>query len=162
MQAAFHLLVVSIGDGEHQPVVVAHGLAQDAVAFAVIETIQGLVQASAVLFLRQLAEALLRPDVSLRARELRVADPSPDPSVLLWQAGQIVAGQETLIAQLLLEAGFESHAQDQGLGQADYVTLEQVLSDPPDLLLVAGDSAGQQHPALAHQGVVTEIFFFSF
>lgn len=71
------------------------------------------------------------------------------PSVLLWQAGQIVAGQETLIAALLEEAGFTSHAEALGLGQADYVTLEQVLADPPDLLLVAGSSAGQQHPALA-------------
>ncbi|MEM6585632.1 MAG: ABC transporter substrate-binding protein, partial [Pseudomonadota bacterium] len=31
---------------------------------------------------------------------------SDTPSVLLWQAGQIVAGQETLIAQLIKEAGF--------------------------------------------------------
>ncbi len=71
------------------------------------------------------------------------------PSVLLWQAGQIVAGQETLIAELIKEAGFSSHAEALGFDQADYVTLEQVLSEPPDVLLVAGDSAGQRHPALA-------------
>ncbi|MEM9310691.1 MAG: ABC transporter substrate-binding protein [Pseudomonadota bacterium] len=76
------------------------------------------------------------------------ANAGPDPSVLLWQAGQIVAGQETLIAQLLKEAGFTSHAEALGLEQADYVSLERVVSDPPDLLLVAGDSTGQQHPAL--------------
>jgi iron complex transport system substrate-binding protein len=35
-----------------------------------------------------------------------------------------------------------------GLGQADFVALETVLSRPPELLLVAGDSAGQRHPLL--------------
>ncbi|MEO0591391.1 MAG: ABC transporter substrate-binding protein [Pseudomonadota bacterium] len=85
-------------------------------------------------------------DPSIRASERRS---SAAPSVLLWQAGQIVAGQETLIAQLIKEAGFASHSEALGLGHADFVTLEQVLSDPPDLLLVAGDSLGQQHPALA-------------
>ncbi|MEL6708336.1 MAG: ABC transporter substrate-binding protein [Pseudomonadota bacterium] len=74
--------------------------------------------------------------------------PRSDPSVLLWQAGEIVQGEQTLIAQLLAESGFVSHAQKRGLGQADRVALEEVLADPPDLLLVAGESAGQQHKAL--------------
>ena len=73
-----------------------------------------------------------------------------NPSVLLWQAGQIVAGQETLIAQLLKQEGFASYSAALGMKQADYVTLEQVLAAPPDLLLVAGDSAGQRHPSLQH------------
>ncbi|NQX93465.1 MAG: iron ABC transporter substrate-binding protein [Erythrobacter sp.] len=88
------------------------------------------------------------PGTAVRGPEIDTAS-GPTPSVLLWQAGQIVAGQETLIAQLIKEAGFTSHSEALGLGQADYVTLEQVLADPPDLLLVAGDSAGQQHPSLA-------------
>ncbi|MEL6486666.1 MAG: ABC transporter substrate-binding protein [Pseudomonadota bacterium] len=87
------------------------------------------------------------------------AEPGPDPSVLLWQAGQIVAGQETLIAQLIKEAGFTNHVEALGLGQADHVTLEQVLTRPPDLLLVAGDSLGQQHPALS-QLEGTRVHFF--
>ena len=73
----------------------------------------------------------------------------PNPSLLLWQPGQIVAGQETLISQLIREEGFTSQAAELGLAQADYVTLEGVLNDPPDLLLVAGNSAGQSHPALS-------------
>lgn len=97
---------------------------------------------------KPIAEALHTPEAYLPPRELIAGEPGPDPSVLLWQAGQIVAGKETLIAQLLKEAGFASHSEALGLGQADYVTLEQVLSDPPDLLLVAGDSAAQQHRAL--------------
>ncbi|WP_234027122.1 ABC transporter substrate-binding protein [Erythrobacter sp. KY5] len=74
--------------------------------------------------------------------------PEPDPSVVLWQAGQIVAGNETLIADLLREEGFVSHSAALGMGQADHLGLEQILADPPDVLLVAGDSAGQRHPAL--------------
>ena len=73
---------------------------------------------------------------------------SDNPSILLWQAGQIVAGQTTLIAQLLEDEGFASHSAALGLGQADHVSLEQVVADPPDVLLIAGESAGQQHPAL--------------
>ncbi|MFM7349099.1 MAG: iron ABC transporter substrate-binding protein, partial [Erythrobacter sp.] len=47
------------------------------------------------------------------------------------------------------EGGFASHAARRGLKQADAVRLENVLADPPRLLLVAGDAAGQRHPALA-------------
>jgi iron complex transport system substrate-binding protein len=77
--------------------------------------------------------------------------PPPDPAApgaLLWQAGEIVPGQRTLIVELIAEAGFADHAAALGLGQADRVALEQVIADPPDLLLVAGESAGQLHPAL--------------
>lgn len=98
---------------------------------------------------KPLSVALQTPAANGSTRPFAEGEPGPKPSVLLWQAGQIVAGQETLIAQLLVEAGFKSHAEALGLAQADYVSLEQVLSDPPDLLLVAGDSQGQQHPSLA-------------
>lgn len=70
-------------------------------------------------------------------------------SALLWQPGQIVPGEATLIGELMREAGLVSHSAQQGLEQADYVSLESVLADPPDLLLVAGDSAGQSHPLLS-------------
>lgn len=67
---------------------------------------------------------------------------------LLWQPGEIVAGEATLVAELLHEAGFASHAARRGLGQADRVSLESLLADPPQVLLVAGDAAGQRHPVL--------------
>ena len=38
---------------------------------------------------------------------------------LLWQAGGIVPGEATLIAELLAHTGFASHAAARGLGQAD-------------------------------------------
>ncbi len=81
----------------------------------------------------------------------RAAAPVPpgDPvDTLLWQPGEIVAGEATLVAELLRAKGFSSHASAMGLGQADFVALETVLARPPALLLVAGDSAGQRHPLL--------------
>ena len=71
------------------------------------------------------------------------------PSVVLWQPGQIVPGGDTLVSRLLREAGFASHSEAIGLGQADHLSLEQMLADPPDVLLVAGDSPGQAHPLLS-------------
>ncbi len=73
---------------------------------------------------------------------------SGDPSVLLWQSGEIVAGETVLITQLIEEARFTNHARSLGLGQSDRIALEQIIADPPDLLLIAGDSYGQSHPAL--------------
>ncbi|WP_285709084.1 ABC transporter substrate-binding protein [Erythrobacter oryzae] len=83
----------------------------------------------------------------------RIAAPARPPGApidaLLWQPGEIVAGEQTLVAELLREAGFASDAARRGLGQADRVSLESVLADPPQVLLVAGDAAGQRHPMLA-------------
>lgn len=69
-------------------------------------------------------------------------------SAVLWQPGQIVPGEATLASDLLRRAGFSSHSAARGLGQSDYLPLERLLADPPDVLLVAGDAAGQRHPAL--------------
>lgn len=70
-------------------------------------------------------------------------------SAVLWQPGGIVPGDQQLISELLRAAGFSSHSAEIGLGQADYLSLEQVIASPPDVLLVAGQSRAQQHPALA-------------
>lgn len=70
-------------------------------------------------------------------------------STLLWQPGEIVPGDATLVAEMLRAKGFANHAAMMGLAQADFAALETVLADPPALLLVAGDSAGQRHPLLA-------------
>ena len=87
----------------------------------------------------------------------RISAPPPPPderiTALLWQPGEIVAGEQTLIAELLRQEGFVSHAATRGLRQADRVTLESVIADPPQVLLVAGDAPGQRHDVLA-QGVL--------
>ena len=67
---------------------------------------------------------------------------------VLWQPGGIVPGQGTLITDLLERTGFANGAAARGYRQADYLPLEEVVADPPELLLVAGSEAGQAHPLL--------------
>jgi iron complex transport system substrate-binding protein len=74
--------------------------------------------------------------------------PLPLIPVMLWQEGEIVAGEQTLIAELLRMEGFASHAAARGLRQADHVSLETLLADLPALVLVAGSTPGQRHPLL--------------
>lgn len=80
-----------------------------------------------------------------RLEQLR---PATRPATVLWQPGGIVPGEATLVGELMHRAGLASHSAARGLHQADYLALEQVLADPPDLLLVAGAERAQHHPAL--------------
>ncbi|MGB3753039.1 MAG: ABC transporter substrate-binding protein [Parerythrobacter sp.] len=70
------------------------------------------------------------------------------PNAVLWQPGGIVPGEGELIDDLLARAGFTNHSAARGLDQASYLSLERVVADPPDVLLVAGDARAQRHPAL--------------
>jgi iron complex transport system substrate-binding protein len=98
---------------------------------------------------------------ALAARIAAPAAPAAPPiGALLWQPGEIVAGETTLIAELLRAEGFASHAAARGLRQADRVSLESVLADPPRVLLVAGDAAGQRHPLL--QGPLKKTYIAAF
>jgi iron complex transport system substrate-binding protein len=69
-------------------------------------------------------------------------------STVLWQDGGIVPGEATLVTALMAHTGLASHSAARGLRQADYLSLERLLSDPPELLLIAGNERAQSHPAL--------------
>lgn len=69
-------------------------------------------------------------------------------TALLWQQGGIVPGEDTLIAHLLAHTGFASHSAARGLGQGAYLPLEEVLADPPEVVLAAGGERMLTHPAL--------------
>ena len=69
-------------------------------------------------------------------------------TTLIWQQGGIVPGERTLITRLAAHAGFASHSAARGLGQAAYLPLEQVLADPPQLVLAAGSERMLDHPVL--------------
>jgi iron complex transport system substrate-binding protein len=69
-------------------------------------------------------------------------------STVLWQPSGIVPGEGALVSNLMAHAGFTSHSAERGLGQADYLSLEEMLVDPPEVLLLAGQERSQQHPAL--------------
>ncbi|WP_240782181.1 ABC transporter substrate-binding protein [Qipengyuania sediminis] len=79
------------------------------------------------------------------------AAPVPGPRIeaALWQAGGIVPGRGTLVSDLLSRAGFTSYPQARGMAQGDYLPLERIAVDPPQVLLVAGEDRGQRHPLLA-------------
>jgi iron complex transport system substrate-binding protein len=74
----------------------------------------------------------------------------PKADALLWQEGGIVPGKQTLIAVLLGHTGFASHSAARGLGQASYLPLEQVLADPPRVVIAAGSERMLRHPVLRH------------
>ncbi len=76
---------------------------------------------------------------------------------ILWQEGNLVAGDRSIVARLMETNGFSRGAQR--LGQGDYLSLEDVLLDPPEVLLVAGGEQAQAHPALAHLKGVTRAEF---
>lgn len=78
------------------------------------------------------------------------APPGTPVSALVWQSGGIVPGEGTLIADLLRRTGFANAAAARGLGQADILPLEQVLADPPRLILAASHGAGNEDRMLAH------------
>ncbi len=73
-------------------------------------------------------------------------------TAVVWQQGGIVPGDGALISDLLRRTGFTSHSAARGLGQADYLPLEAMLADPPDVILTAGSGRAQQHPALTALG----------
>lgn len=70
-------------------------------------------------------------------------------AAVLWQPGEIVPGEATLVSELMRRTGFASHSEALGMGQGDYLPLEVLLAHPPELLLIAGDARAQHHPALA-------------
>lgn len=104
-------------------------------------------QMAALLGHEQAGEALARRIGSAVAASRPVGG-EPRLSAVLWQPGGIVPGEATLIGELMREAGLASHSAALGMAQADYLPLEVLLADPPQLLLVAGDSRAQHHPAL--------------
>lgn len=83
------------------------------------------------------------------------APPGAKPvPALVWQSGGLVAGDDTLIVDMLRHTGFTGAAGARGLSQADFLPLEQVLADPPRVVFTVGNSLAEEdrmlhHPALA-------------
>nr|KIS34063.1 iron ABC transporter substrate-binding protein [Novosphingobium sp. P6W] len=79
---------------------------------------------------------------------------TPPVPALLWESGGIVAGDNTLIVDLMRRSGFANAAAARGLGQADFLPLERVLANPPRVIFTVGSPAAEEdrmlrHPALA-------------
>ncbi len=90
-------------------------------------------------------------DALVRDIEQALAAATAQPATVeaaLWQPGGIVPGERALVSDLLRRTGFASYSAARGMEQADYLSLEEVLADPPQVLLVAGSEQGQRHPVL--------------
>lgn len=73
---------------------------------------------------------------------------------LVWESGGLVAGDRTLIVDMMEHTGFTNIAGARGLSQADYLPLEHVLADPPRVVFAVGDPLAEEdrmlhHPALS-------------
>lgn len=103
---------------------------------------------------RRLAAAAGHPErgeALVRRIEAAVAAARTDRplvTAILWQPDGIVPGEGALVSDLMARAGFANHTAARGMGQADYLSLERLLADQPQVLLVAGQERGQKHPAL--------------
>jgi iron complex transport system substrate-binding protein len=79
------------------------------------------------------------------------------PTALVFQSNGFTAGTETLVGELLTRAGFENAAGRYGLKKWGNLRLEQLLADPPNLIIGGQRMAGGptwadrigKHPALA-------------
>lgn len=118
----------------------------------------------------QLAEIAGHPELGRRllARiDEALARTAPPPgrrpvSALLWETGGLVAGDKTLIADMMRHTGFINFAGARGLSQADFLPLEQVLTNPPRVIFSVGNPLAQEdrmlhHPALAGLRETTRI-----
>ncbi|HJV40242.1 ABC transporter substrate-binding protein [Caulobacter sp.] len=90
---------------------------------------------------------------------LAAATPRPGArrlSALIYQPNGFAAGPHTLVDEVMTRAGFDNAARRYGLKTWGNVPLEQVLADPPEVLLVGEASSGARswadrvmtHPAL--------------
>ncbi len=71
-------------------------------------------------------------------------------TAILWQQGGIVAGEGSLAHSLMKQTGFASLSAARGLGQGAYLPLEEVLADPPQVVITAGDERAFSHPVMAN------------
>ena len=111
---------------------------------------------------RQLAQLAGHPErgEALLARidgALARAAPPPDAapvSAVVWQSGGIVPGPDSLIGDMLRRTGFRNLAAEHGMKQADFLPLEAMLADPPQVILAAGNTASQEDRLLSHPALV--------
>ncbi|MCT2559101.1 ABC transporter substrate-binding protein [Tsuneonella sp. YG55] len=91
-----------------------------------------------------------RGEALVRRIEAALAAAHSDRAVpaILWQPDGIVPGNGALVSELMARTGFVNASAARGMAQADYLSLERLLADPPAALLVAGSERGQHHPAL--------------
>ncbi len=131
------------------------------VVFDVPETVEAsLAQVREV---ARLVGAPERGEVLVARIEAALAEAAPKPgtprlSTLVFMPGGFASGPGTLMDEMMRRMGLDNAAAKYGLRQSMSVPLEQVIADPPDLLLSGEVSPGapsralrvMSHPALRH------------
>jgi len=114
---------------------------------------------------RLIAEAVgekARGESIIAAFDERLAAARPQgpqrPRALAYQVNSLASGPGSLVDAALVAAGFHNMARDRALGPGGRLPLEEIVADPPDLLVLAnspeefrstvGDNL--RHPAFAH------------
>jgi len=119
------------------------------IATSIAESKQQVTQLARAVGQPQRGKALnARIDAALK----RAAPPAgaKPVSAIVWQAGGIVPGRDTLVADLLERTGFSQLSAARGMGQAEYLPLEHMLADPPQLILAAGNTRSNENRVLSH------------
>ncbi len=76
-----------------------------------------------------------------------------DKTALYYQRGGYISGKFSLVGMLLQHTGLKNHAEQYGVSSYGSLSLEQLLFDPPDILLMAKqykESGDQGHQLLRH------------
>jgi iron complex transport system substrate-binding protein len=115
--------------------------------------------------IRVIAEAVgekARGEAMIAAFDQRIAAVQPQgperPRALAFQVNSLTSGQGSLVDAALAAAGFHNMARDRRLGPGGRLPLEEIVANPPDLIVLAnspdefrstvGDNL--RHPAFAH------------
>lgn len=77
------------------------------------------------------------------------------PVALIWQDAGLVPGTGTLADELLRDAGFRSASAEMNLAIWDMVSVEQILLDPPDILMTG--SAGMESDGTGRGDVLSPV-----
>jgi iron complex transport system substrate-binding protein len=115
--------------------------------------------------IRVIAEAVgekARGESMIAAFDKRIASARPQgpgrPSALAFQVNSLTSGPGSLVDAAFEAGGFRNMARDHRLGPGGRLPLEEIVADPPDLIVLAnspdefrstvGDNL--RHPAFAH------------
>ena len=101
--------------------------------------------------------AALEARIRAAIEAAKPAPRSPRLTALIYQSGGFAVARGTLMDEMMTLAGFENAASRYGLTRTGHVPLENLIADPPDVLLAAQGEAGQPtwadrvltHPALS-------------
>ena len=100
--------------------------------------------------------AALAARIAAALDHARPEGPDHRPGALVFQNGGFVAGEGSLIDDMLTRTGFSNRAAAYGVKDFGEVSLERIVRDPPQVLLAAEPKAGApgfgervlRHPAL--------------